>query len=72
MANKKVIFIHSAVGNIKHPTTGDFLPLTKAVASYVVEYEDVLADAIVAAGWAIPFEGWDTNPKRPTVIRYPK
>ena len=79
MANKKVIFIQSVSGSITHPADSALpvwqrrqISLNSGAYSYVVEFEDVVADVIVANGLAIPFDGWETNPKRPIRITFPQ
>ncbi|KQU22168.1 hypothetical protein ASG65_20860 [Bacillus sp. Leaf13] len=68
MANIKVIFIQS----VSHATYNDEVP-GKSYAIYnVYDLVDTVANDYIAKDWAIPFVGYETNPKRPAVIRYPK
>jgi hypothetical protein len=78
MANKQIVWITS-IGStdFEHPLDSGLPTLSRrkvrpknAYYTSVETYEDVIADIFIAKGFAIPFEGWETNPQRPPVIRY--
>lgn len=64
----KVIFIQSVSFRSDY---GE--PAGKSYAySYVHDLPLETANDFIAKGWAIPIEGWDTNPNRPVKIRFPQ
>ncbi|MED4634980.1 hypothetical protein P9443_19090 [Peribacillus frigoritolerans] len=80
MANKQIVWIQSIGStNFEHPSDSAlpyqsrrWVNVKDAYFTKVETYEDVIADVFIAKGYAIPFIGWDTNPKRPPVIRFPQ
>ncbi|MDM5359687.1 hypothetical protein QUF78_17710 [Peribacillus sp. ACCC06369] len=68
MANMKVVFITSV--SIMTYNQG---PAGLSYAySYVHDLADTVANDYIAKGWAIPFVGWETNPKRPVNVKFPQ
>ncbi|MDC7762668.1 hypothetical protein POL82_04290 [Priestia aryabhattai] len=64
----KVVFIQSVSVSIQGTLGGQSYPY-----SYVFDLPDATAnDYINNKKWAIPFDGWETNPQRPVNIKFPK
>ncbi|MDP9742847.1 UNVERIFIED_ORG: hypothetical protein QFZ59_004677 [Bacillus sp. B2I3] len=79
MANLKIVWITSVSGSVAHPADSALpeyqqrkIPIKKGFYSQVEEFEDVVANSIIAKKWAISFDDWENNPKRPPMLRYPQ
>ncbi|WHX92014.1 hypothetical protein [Peribacillus simplex] len=67
MANIKVVFIQSVSFNRVNGKAGiSYAP------TYVYDLTDTVATDYINKKWAIPFVGWETNPLRPPMIRFPQ
>jgi hypothetical protein len=67
MANIKVVFITSV-----SEMTYNSGPAGKSYSvTYVYDLVDTVANDYIAKKFAIPYAGWETNPLRPPVIRFP-
>lgn len=63
----KVVFIQSVSVSSQGSLFGQSYPY-----SYVFDLPDATAnDYINNKKWAIAFDGWETNPKRPLNIKFP-
>ncbi|MFA1512846.1 hypothetical protein ACDN41_26810 [Priestia aryabhattai] len=65
----KVVFIQSLTvqGSNGGATSGP-----SYAYSYVYDLADATATDYINKGYAIPFDGWETNPKRPINIKFLK
>lgn len=70
----KVIFIQSFVATAEKEIYGNGKVRYAQKSypySYVYDLPEETANKYITEGLAIPFDGWETNPKRPFNIKFP-